>query len=132
MDPAVHRVQNLPALIPQLLLHAYRERPAALLQGVRFRVLKVPGVVPLLQVIQELERQMVTPGTNSGRGTTNGRVPGPSARWGWRQELLPAQNPLQTAEADIRGDDCAARLSHRRSVSHTTVGLQPTVKKPPP
>jgi hypothetical protein len=117
MHPAMLRVQNFPAR-PQLLLHANGERSPALLQRVHIRTtIAVPGVVPLLEVIKELGWQMLTPGARAGASTASWRVPRPSARRRRRQELFPAQNPTQAAEAHIRGDDCALRLRHCRSVS---------------
>jgi hypothetical protein len=90
---------------------------SALLQRLHIRTIAVPGVVPLLQVIKELDGQVLTPGARAGGGTASWRLSRPSARRRGRQELIPGHNPPETAQANIRGDDCAARLSHSRSVS---------------
>jgi hypothetical protein len=53
MHPAVHRVQNLPARGPQLLLNSHGQGAAAVLKSRHVRFAGVPRVVPFLEVIQE-------------------------------------------------------------------------------
>jgi hypothetical protein len=59
--PAVHLVEHFPAVSPQLILDLYRKLATALLQRRGIGAICGAGVVPRLQVIEQLGAQPIAP-----------------------------------------------------------------------
>lgn len=59
--PAVHLVEHFPAVSSQLILDLYRKLAAALLQRLGIGAICGAGVVPGLQVIEQLAAQPIAP-----------------------------------------------------------------------
>jgi hypothetical protein len=59
--PAVHLVEHFPAVNSQLFLDLDRKLAAALLQRLGIGAIYGAGVVPSLQIIQQLAAQPITP-----------------------------------------------------------------------
>src|ERR1022692_3016258 len=114
MHPAqltVHLVQHFPVVRPKLVLHPDRQVAATLLQHPAVDVIAVPGVVPLLKVIEQLARQPVTPGPHALLMLRE-RLAAPSSGWGWSPLLLPGQYPPDAMGAVIPVDEHSAWLRH--------------------
>jgi hypothetical protein len=59
--PAVHLVEHFPAISSQLILDLDRKLAAALLQRLGIRASCGAGIVPRLQVIEQLAAQPIAP-----------------------------------------------------------------------
>ncbi len=60
-DLAVHLVEHFPAVNSQLILDQYRKLATALLQRLGIGAICGAGVVPCLQVIEQLAAQPIAP-----------------------------------------------------------------------
>ena len=59
--PAVHLVEHFPAVTSQLILDLDRKLAAALLQSLDIGAIRGAGVIPCLQVIEQLAAQPIAP-----------------------------------------------------------------------
>src|SRR5690348_18202907 len=108
---AAHLVQHLPTVCPQLVLHPDGQVPAALLESSGIDSDAIPGVVPFLEVIEQLAGQPAAPRPDA-LVIVRRRCTAPSSARGRSFFLLPGQDPPDTVGAVVPVDEYPARLGH--------------------
>src|ERR1700722_9057702 len=111
LDLAVHLVQDFPAVCAELVLRSDGQVPAALLECAAIGLSALPGVVPLLKVVEQIAGQPVAPGPGALL-LMRGSGAAPSSAWGGSFFLLPGQYPPDTVRAVIPVDEHPSRFGH--------------------